>query len=325
LELCFFMVPLAEHPAACAIKRLGLFALSGVPDPVRTERGLARLRDFGVNVLAPRPLTPQRYLAGDDHERLASLVDVLTRDDCDACMAVRGGFGSTRLLDNMDWERLRRNRKPIIGYSDLCGLHLAAFQHGCSGHIHGPMLCSEFGRDLSTPEQSQALSLVWSSLLDCLNGQGELLPAWATNGVEVLKPGRACGQLLPTNLSLLNSLLGTAHFPSRVENPILVLEDIGEAAYRIDRYLTQLRSAGFLRRLRGLLFGQFSQAEDSEYIPELLREVAAEIAGPVACGLPFGHVFPSISLPVGAEVMLTLSAAGGIELRRAGAGERSRA
>ncbi len=314
------MVPLAEHPAPCAIKRLGLFALSGAPDPVRAERGQARLRDFGVTVLAPVPTTPRRYLAGDDHERLASFYAALTRDDCDACMAVRGGFGAARLLDAMDWERLRRNRKPVIGYSDLCALHLAALQHGCRGHIHGPMLCSEFGRELSTPEQGRSLDQVWSSLLDCMNGREELLPAWATSGVEILKPGMACGQLLPTNLSLLNSLLGTAHFPTRVDNPILVLEDIGEAAYRIDRYLTQLRSAGYLRRLRGLLFGQFSQADDRDYIPDILREVASEIDGPVACGLPFGHVFPSISLPVGADVVLTLADAGGIQLRRAGAG-----
>jgi muramoyltetrapeptide carboxypeptidase len=308
------MVFLANNPAPRAIKRLGLFALSGAADQQRAERGLARLREFGLSVTPAASLAPRRYLAGDDAARLAAFYGLLLREDIDACMAVRGGFGAARLLDGMDWDCLRRYTKPIIGYSDVCALHLAALQHGCSGHIHGPMLCSEFGREIETPAQQKALTQVWSSLLGCVGGQDELLPSWATEEVEMLKRGEACGQLLPTNLALLCSLLGTAHFPSRLETPILVLEDIGEAAYRIDRYLTQLRSTGFLKRLRGLLFGQFSQAEDSEYIPEILREVAVDIDGPVACGVAFGHVFPSISLPVGAEVTLRLG--DGCSMRR---------
>ena len=269
-------------------RKIGIFALSRTPDAPRMEAGLRTLHAWGIRTELP-VLKPCRYLATTDadgfNRQLAGY--------CDALLAACGGYGALRLLEQIDFELLARRKIPVIGYSDVCALHLAAFRRGAQFQIHGPMLCNHFG-DIS--------DFTLAGLQRCLSGANPFEGVSLT----VLKPGTVTAPVVASNLAILCSLLGTRFMPD-LSGCILVLEDIGEAAYRIDRMLTQLRLAGALADVRGLVFGSFSDCEDSEYLPDILEEAAGFIDGPVASGLPFGHCRDTLSFRIGSPATLALS------------------
>jgi muramoyltetrapeptide carboxypeptidase len=283
------------------IRTIGVFAPAGVPAPERLERGLARLRDWGLEVVYPGHDDPrERFLAGPDALRLQRLHELLADPKVDLLLAARGGYGCARLLDGLDWDLFVARDLPLVGYSDLTALHAAAFGHGYRRGVFGPMVAGDLGRIPADGEGVTALTGVYDSLRMALCGQPQTF-----SGLTCLRPGQDTGPLVPANLSVLASLAGTRHFPD-FAGTILVLEDIGEAAYRVDRYLHQLDQAGVLGKLAGLVFAQFSETEDAEWLPGVLADFATRMPGPVASGLEFGHAFPSFSLPVGARFSLSV-------------------
>lgn len=288
-----------SSPFPPEIRTIGLFAPAGVPEPARLARGLARLREWGLDLVYPGANDPrERFLAGSDALRLQRLHELLVNPRIDALLAVRGGYGCARLLDGIDWKLWRERNLPLIGYSDLTALHVAAYGHGYCRGVFGPMVASDLGRDPADPREETALAGSLASFHAALTGRGQTF-----GGLACLQPGEARGPLVPANLSVLASLVGTAHLPD-LSGAILVLEDIREAAYRIDRCLRQLDQGGVLGQISGLVFGQFSQTEDAEWLPGVLADYAAQIAGPVANDLAFGHIPCSASLPVGQPASL---------------------
>ena len=273
------------------LKEITLFALSRTPDPERMSRGLETLRSWGIQYTLP-VLNSRRYLATTDADDFNRQLE----SSCDAMLAACGGFGAIRLLEHIDFDRLVARRIPIIGYSDVCALHLAAYKAGSRTQIHGPMLCNHFG----TPSD-----FTMESLTRALRGENPFLPG----KLECLRPGTATAPIIASNLTILCSLIGTPYMPD-LSGHILAIEDIGEAAYRIDRMLAQLRIAGHLQNLKGLIYGQFTDCEDAEYIPEVLAEYAGFIQGPVVSNLQFGHVSDTLSIPLGAMVTLEATNSG---------------
>ena len=288
--------PELKNPFLENIRSLGVFSLSSKTNDERRERGLSRLSAWGMSVLEPPLSTPPvRNLAASDTARAAQFNALLKDDSVDAMIGMRGGYGVTRLLDLLDWGTLRSRNLPVIGYSDVSALHLAALGKGCRNQIHGPMVYGELGR----AETGEAMRVSLESLNLALSGVPfPLLPG---TRLETLRPGQATGQVIPVNLSLLQALLGTPWMPD-LSRCILAVEDVNEPAHAIDRIFTQLASAGVLKRLAGLMFGQFIGGEDAEYLPGLFREIAAQIQGPVVAGVPFGHDWPSMSIRVGGEI-----------------------
>lgn len=285
-----------------SIKKIGLFSLSGIADDKRISRGTAVLQQLGIQYSMPQPNTPPlRYMAADDEERLRIFHQLLTDKSIDALMALRGGFGVTRILDEIDWELMRSRNIPIIGFSDVTALHLAALKHGCCRHVHGPMLCSTLGRKVNSNENKAAFDATLDAFAKSIAGIP--CPTLSNITTVTLKPGKATGRFIPCNLSMLCALLGTPHLPS-LKGVILGIEDVNEAAHKIDRMLAQLKSAGILKQLAGLVFGQFTNGEDAEYLPDIFADYASSINGPVIAGLPFGHDFPVTSIRVGATVIL---------------------
>ena len=282
------------------IQHLGIFspATSVARSPEKVERGRQRLLASGVSLVCP-PLDapPLRSLAAPDASRLAQLHTLLDNPDVDALMAMRGGYGTASLLDGLDWQLLRSRNLPVVGYSDLTALHLAALRHGCRRHIYGPMLASTFGSD--NPAREQTLH----AFERLLNDTPRDLLAFGREQLAVVRPGAAQGPLVPACLSVLVTLIGTPHLPD-LSRHILALEDVDEPAYRIDRMLNQLRQAGILAKLAGLAFGTFRNCEDAQQLPDIFAEYAACVNGPVIANLPFGHLQPALSLPVGAHVLL---------------------
>ncbi|NMA20608.1 MAG: prolyl oligopeptidase family serine peptidase [Lentisphaerae bacterium] len=289
-------------PFPDSIRTIGVFAPAKAVQEADFRSALDKLRSCGVAVKHTcSSSSPFRYFAGTDEQRLRNLQQLLADPEIDLLLAARGGFGCTRILEQLDWVALRRRNLPVVGYSDLTALHLAALKFGCRNHIQGPMLCTQWGSACSEP----AFSAAMESLSSCLRNCSNLLPSW--HQAETLVAGKASGPLIPCNLTLLCSLIGTAFLPD-FNQAILVLEDIHVPAHALERYLNQLRQCGILGKLSGLIFGQFSDCEDSEFLPEIFAEYASFVHGAVLRNLAFGHQNPSISLPVGKLVHLEASA-----------------
>jgi muramoyltetrapeptide carboxypeptidase len=295
------------NPFPPSVRTIGVFAPAGIPEPARFERGLARLRGWGLELVLGCPRQPERFLSAPDAVRAAALNELMHQAQIDLLLAARGGYGCGRILDRVDFGALRRRGIPLIGYSDISALHAVAFGQGSWVHVAGPMVCNALAREPVDADEAGRLGAVLESFRQVLAGEAITVTA----SLRTLRAGTAAGRLLPTNLSVLASLVGTPFLPS-LAGAILVLEDVGEAAYRVDRYLQQLQQAGCLRQLGGLVLGQFSEGEDAAWLPEVFADIATQVNGPVVAGLEFGHGFPSLSLPVGRPCCLTATATGAL-------------
>lgn len=287
--------PALANPFPAGLRTVGIIAPARPSDSVLLARGCQRLQAWGLNVVvAGNTSQAARYFAGDDTARADALHDLLRSPQVDVLLALRGGYGCARLLPLLDWKLIRRAAKPLIGYSDITVLHLAWLRAGLDLGLAGPMLAPDFAR---LPGADVAMRFSLASLADAWHRHTRVRLPPQTQ-LRTLKPGRASGPLVPVTLSVLTTLLGTPWMPD-LRGHILLLEDIHEAAYKIDRYLTQLRQAGVLGAIAGLVWGNLSGGEDAEYLPEILTEFAALVPGPVICGLPFGHCWPMVTVPVG--------------------------
>jgi muramoyltetrapeptide carboxypeptidase len=238
----------------------------------------------------PGLLTRHRYLAGSDQRRLAELASALADPNAHALFCARGGYGMTRLLAGL--EGIPLPAKPVIGFSDITALH-QTLQRQRLVSIHGPVLTQLPRLDAST--QSRLFELLESTA-----------PAADLTGLETYVDGTAEGPLLGGNLSVLTRLLGTP-FLAPLDGAILLLEDVGERPYRLDRMWTHLTLAGVFRQVRGIVLGEFTGCEEKEAdfsSADVLRELAAATGLPCAAGFPIGHGARNEPVPLGVRVRL---------------------
>ncbi|MEA5554212.1 LD-carboxypeptidase [Anabaena cylindrica UHCC 0172] len=232
------------------------------------------------------------YLAGTDTHRRQQLAAAWNDPECRGIICARGGFGSTRILEDWNWQQNIADPKWLIGFSDITALLWSLYNAGISS-VHGPVMTTL----VNEPE--------WSiqRLFDILEGRA--IAPLKGNGWG---GGKVTGVLLPGNLTVATHLLGTPLLP-QLDDVILAFEDISEAPYRIDRMLTQWRLSGTLSKVRGIALGGFTKCEAPPNIPslnteEVLRERLADLSIPIVSDLPFGHDSPNAALPVGVEVTL---------------------
>ncbi|MBK9338923.1 MAG: LD-carboxypeptidase [Lewinellaceae bacterium] len=286
---------------------VALIAPASPASDEKIAKALANLTAFGYQVREGSALRARHgYLAGEDAARLADLHWAFSDPDVDAVWCVRGGYGATRLLPYIDYNLLRKNPKPFIGYSDVTALHLAISQQTGLVTFHGPVAASDF------PENTlQHLRAVVASPQPGYRIQapdaGAELPG-AEYQPFTITPGTTRGRLTGGNLSLLATLAGTAFQPS-FDGKIVFIEDVGEQPYRIDRLLTQLLQATDLRKAAGIVLGVFAEcgpknAEFSLTLPETLTDRLGNLGMPVAYGLPFGHVAHQATFPYQIEAQL---------------------
>lgn len=273
-------------------------APSGVADRLRTAAGAAYLASRGHPVrFTPHVLSRHGYLAGRDDERAGDLNAAIVSSAGEPIVFARGGYGLTRILDRIDIRALRLRPRLILGYSDATALFMSLQRQGPYLVLHGPML-----QDLGNPQAFDEGSL-WAAL------RGD--PAAFSvrfRARDVLRPGRGTGRLLGGCLSLLVSLLGTAHDPD-YRGAILFWEEVGEEPYRIDRMLTQLRNAGKFDHLTGMVVGALAGCEPAPGRPSLtvgriLAELTRDARFPIVRGLPAGHGPGKITLPLGLPAVL---------------------
>lgn len=273
-------------------------------DDAALQRAVARLRQQGcvVHNYYDGERKFQRF-GGTDAGRLAQLNAAAADPEVQVVMALRGSYGISRLLPDIDFQAMADSGKLFVGYSDFTAFHMGLMAKTGRASFAGPMVCDDFIRDEPVPF---TLAQLW----DCLAGPEHSVSA-AVGGNPSLD---VSGRLWGGNLSMLVHLLGTPYFP-HIEDGILFVEDISEHPYRIERMLLQLLHAGVIGRQKALLLGDFSAyrlaPQDNGYdFDAMLAYLRARLPVPVLTGLEFGHVARRVTLPFGASARLVSDADG---------------
>ena len=269
-----------------------------VPDPHAVERGIAYLQARGCRVHNYYdPAAIHQRFGGTDEARLAALHAAGSNPEVDLVMAVRGGYGLTRLMPAIDFERLGNSGKLFVGYSDITALQMGLYAKTGAQSFAGPFVANDFGAD--EPVQF-TLDDFWA----CLAGPTHTILEAAAGNPRV----EAAGTVWGGNLAMLVSLIGTEWFP-RIDQGILFVEDIAEHPYRVERMLLQLLQAGVLARQQALVLGDFSGyrlgAMDNGYdFDAMLAYLRGALPIPVITGLSFGHIPRRVTIPFGAQATL---------------------
>lgn len=258
------------------------------------------LKNLGLTAwLAPSVYRRDGYLSGTDEERLKDLQQALLDPEIKAVFCIRGGWGTARLVEEIDWTWFTENPKIIIGFSDITYLINAINHRTGLVTYHGPV--GNSGWNSFTVDalkkalfEAEPLQLSWT--------QSQALKA------KIRRPGKATGALIGGNLCVFASMLGSPFFPD-CQGKILVLEEIGEEPYRIDRMLTSLRLAGVFSQISGLVLGQFTDCspaspQQSYSLSEVLHQHFGAAPFPVLSNAPFGHTENKWTLPLGIEASL---------------------
>lgn len=305
--------PLVKLAAVPDGARVSIVAPASFAHPERVELGLEALRRLGYaprvaeNGLARGPL----FFAGTAEQRVADLHAAFADEDTQIVMSLRGGYGSNYVLPGLDLERIRKHPKPFFAYSDLTGVQLRLLDQLGLPAFHGPMAAADFylQEGVHLPSFHAALT-------------GELYSVGAGEGLRPLKRGTARGTLYGGCLSILVSLLGTQWEPDTA-GKLLFIEDTGAKPYQIDRMLWQLRHAGKLEGVPGIVFGEMLNCASPGTGPEFLEQVIARVFedfdGPIAIGLRSGHVSKeNVTLTLGVNAELRVDGEAELEMLEAG-------
>ena len=292
---------LLKPPAVGVGAGVSVIAPASSANHERIERGLAALRNLGFapspgkNTLARGPL----YFAGTPEQRLADLHSAFEDPSTTIVMSIRGGYGSNYLLHGLDLHKIHKNPKPFFAYSDLTGVQLRLLDELGLPAFHGPMVAADFYLEggVHLPSFNAAIA-------------GNPYSVGANEGLRALKPGVARGILYGGCLSILISLLGTPWEP-KTEGTLLFLEDTATKPYQVDRLLWQLRQAGKLEGVTGIVFGEMLNCVSPGAPPDLLDKAILSALdgfdGPIAIGLRSGHVSrQNVTLTFGVEAKLTV-------------------
>jgi muramoyltetrapeptide carboxypeptidase len=286
-------------PLLSAGARVALVAPSGpLRDAGDLERAMNNARELGWDAVpGAHVLERDGYFAGRDAHRLADFVAAAADDSIDGIWCIRGGYGAMRLLHGIDYDVWRWKPRALIGYSDITALHAAIGARADLVTYHGPT-----ARAVLTDVTRESLVAAVSS--------GASPYVVRHDDTVTLRAGCARGRLAGGNLALVASLVGTPYAVD-LDGAILVLEDVNEAVYRIDRMLTQLALSGALAKCAGIVFGRFTEippdtneAERPLSLERILQEAADRCGVPCIANAPFGHVDDQFTLPLGATAVL---------------------
>ena len=264
-------------------------------DPCAVDRAVSRLEAHGclVRNYYDHNAIHQRF-GGTDAGRLAQLNAAIADPDVQIVMALRGGYGVTRLLPQVDFEALAASGKLLVGFSDVTALHMGLYTRTGALSFAGPMAAGDFGA-------REPVQFTLDHFWHCLAGPTHTITECALGNPRIQEQGTVWGG----NLAMVVSLLGTPYFP-RIDGGILYLEDIAEHPYRVERLLLQLHQAGILERQRAVLLGDFSGytlgKNDNGYdFDEMVAHLRATLPVPVLTGLSFGHGPRRVTIPFGAQ------------------------
>ncbi len=287
---------------------IGILSPASSPDDLsRIEKGVKYLEKRGYRVKVAEHVGKNHgYLAGTDTERLSDLHGLFQNKEVKAIFCVRGGYGTPRLLDKVDYKKIKNNPKIFVGYSDITALQMAFLKNAGLVTFGGPMLAVDLYDDVNP----YAEDFFWRLLTSEKKMGKVILPE--NENIFKLTKGNAHGMLVGGNLALVAGLIGTPYLPN-FKNSILFLEDVGELPYRIDRMLSQLKLSGALKNIAGVILGSFSDCNEHDPMKKTLSlgEVIDDYFGhlniPVIYNFPHGHIPAKATLPFGIDVRVNVA------------------
>lgn len=280
---------------------IGIVAPASKADETFVLKACDTITSWGFQVyMANHWLTPNSvYLSATDDQRLADLQHMLDNPDIQTIFCARGGYGTTRIIDRLRFDKFVRQPKWIVGFSDITALHLKLQRVGVES-IHGCMPVQ-----FHKAEYGQSIELLRKLII------GESPSPIIADGFSYNRKGTGAGRLIGGNLSLVVDALGTSTNPE-TEGKILVLEEVGEPLYKIDRMLMQLKRAGKLSHLAGLVIGQFTDTQPDkkpfdDTLEQIVLDKVRDLPYPVAFGFPIGHEAPNLPWPYSAMATLKVT------------------
>lgn len=277
---------------------IGIAAPASPFDKNLFMHGVHALEKMGFKTFYQRDIFDQdRYLAGDDSRRANELMEMFKSRNINAIMFARGGYGSQRIIPLLDSSVILKHRKPVIGFSDLTAL-LTFLNQKCSAPVfYGPVMTQLGQKNMDFTQQH-----LFKALTTCLP-LGEM----PIGNAKILREGSSKGKLTGGCIALINSSIGTP-YELDTKGSILLLEDIGEKVYVLDRMLTQLKNSGKLDDVRGIIFGSLIPPEGEKHsLDEMIEDVLSGFMGPVIMDFPAGHCSDFVTLPLGVSVEIKAS------------------
>lgn len=271
---------------------IGIVAPAGPYDKDSFEKGIAVLETMGFKVHVPEGLDrSEGFLAGSDRQRADIFNGCFQNDAIKGVFCARGGYGSLRILDLIDYRLIEENPKVFVGFSDITAIHMTLLSRCRLITFHGPVV-TRLGE--ADPETLDFLIAAISS--------GRKLEIKVKSGTAV-KSGRCEGVVSGGNLTTLCHLLGTPYAPV-FRNHILLLEDVAEAPYKINRKLFQMKLSGCLKGVRGIMLGDFTDCGSHSELVATVKEVFNDMEIPIMAGFNFGHGAPNLTIPLGLKAIL---------------------
>ncbi|WP_203248355.1 S66 peptidase family protein [Sporosarcina beigongshangi] len=280
---------------------IGIIAPAGPPNQERLNRSLAFLESLGLQWRFGNSVkNVNGYLAGTDEERLNDLQDMFADPTIKGIFCARGGYGSARFADKIDYQLMRENPKVFWGFSDIIFLHTAMGLYSNLVTFHGPMLATNVAKDSFHELSAKMFQQLFEPI--------ELHYTEAIGPLETVSGGIAQGEVVGGNLSLLASGIGTK-FEVDTKGKLLLVEDVGVEPYEVDRLFNQLRLAGKLEAAAGFMIGDFADAapqdqDESLTLDDVIDHYLRDLGKPVVKGFKIGHCEPHFAIPLGVEARL---------------------
>lgn len=277
---------------------IGIVAPSSPTKENRIEKGVKKLESLGYKVVLGEACGKSHmgYLCGEDDLRIKTINEMFEREDIDAIICQNGGYGTPRLVDKIDYEIIKKNPKVFVGFSDITLLLNAIINECGFATYHGPMLTVDFASKQQDVSINTFLKLATSSENITINNDN--------HDMITINPGKTEGELVGGNLSLVDVLV-SSKYCFDPKGKILLLEDVGEKNYRLDRMIQKLRLAGVLDELKGIIIGGITgEQTPQEGSLELFKELLKEYNYPILFNAPIGHVTPRYTCLIGGKVKL---------------------
>ena len=288
------------------LKKGDKIALIGTSSPVAEERlkpAIKAIEDLGLEVVLCESATSKHgYLSGKDEIRAKDINNMFKNEDIKGIFVIRGGYGSARLLDMLDYKMIKKNPKVFVGYSDVTALHNVLNEKCNLITFHGPMPSTEFYKGVD----SYTMNCFKENIFEC--DSSRLLTNPSDQEIKTLVEGKAEGRLVGGNLTLVCSSMGTP-YEIDTKGKILFLEDIDEYPFRIDRMLVQLKQCGKFKDASGIILGAWTDCtapdpDKSLSLLEVFEELIVPENKPTIYNIACGHCLPTMTLPLGAKIRI---------------------